>query len=567
MTLPEIKSHLPILQVLDHYSLKPNKNGMLNCPFHNDKTPSLQIYPQTNTFCCFSSNCKAGTGDVIEFIRLMEKCTKHKALVKATSMAGNHTTYMNETNFAKLFKVFEGNLKKSEKAQGYLKGRNLNPVAFEVGFNGTAWPQMKECVIFPLKDKDDKIVSLYGRSVNARDTGKHYYSKDRKGLYPKWPSPNTQTLILTESIIDAATLELAVSREPLAVLACYGTNGFTQDHEQAVRELKHLQEIIIFFDGDAAGRAGAQRLAEKLKLILNGRLSMINCPEGEDINSLAQSHEREIFKHLIEQRKGFSFSPDSYRDEKRNGSTSPKLHINTSAREHLTLDTSNPELLYYRNGVLNITVLGGIRITGMDRMRVTLKLESKTKDNALPLRHNLDLYNKGQVDQLVTQATESLEVSTLEATHVVAALTAELEQYRERKLELLKPKREEKKQLSETEKREALDYLKSKDLLKQTAQDITRSGIVGEKINSVIAYLTYTSRKREKPLHLMCLGASGTGKTYLQEKISQLIPEEDKLEITTLSENAFYYFGQEELKQKLILIEDLDGAGDVLRTW
>ena len=42
------------------------------------------------------------------------------------------------------------------------------------------------------------------------------------------------------------------------------------------------------------------------------------------------------------------------------------------------------------------------------------------------------------------------------------------------------------------------------------------------------------------------------------------MPEEDKLEITTLSMNAFYYFGKEELKHKLLLIEDMDGAEAVL---
>lgn len=46
--------------------------------------------------------------------------------------------------------------------------------------------------------------------------------------------------------------------------------------------------------------------------------------------------------------------------------------------------------------------------------------------------------------------------------------------------------------------------------------------------------------------------------------MSKLIPDEDKIELTTLSENAFYYFGQRELKNKLILIEDLDGAENVL---
>ena len=36
------------------------------------------------------------------------------------------------------------------------------------------------------------------------------------------------------------------------------------------------------------------------------------------------------------------------------------------------------------------------------------------------------------------------------------------------------------------------------------------------------------------------------------------------MSITTLSENAFYYFGKQELKNKVILIEDLDGAENAL---
>ena len=119
-----------------------------------------------------------------------------------------------------------------------------------MGFNGTARPQMKECVIFPLKDKDDRITSLYGRSVNARDTGRHYYTKDGKGLYPRWPRFNAQVLVLTESVIDAATLyqwchpPYNVLPENANVVACYGTNGFTADHEQAVKELKPVPEVL-----------------------------------------------------------------------------------------------------------------------------------------------------------------------------------------------------------------------------------------------------------------------------------------------------------------------------------
>lgn len=38
------------------------------------------------------------------------------------------------------------------------------------------------------------------------------------------------------------------------------------------------------------------------------------------------------------------------------------------------LHSENPELLIYTEGKLHVTVLGGIRLTGLDRLKVTLKL-------------------------------------------------------------------------------------------------------------------------------------------------------------------------------------------------
>jgi hypothetical protein len=63
------------------------------------------------------------------------------------------------------------------------------------------------------------------------------------------------------------------------------------------------------------------------------------------------------------------------------------------------LITEKPELLTYIDGKLHITILGGIKLTGLDRLKVTLKLiRPDTKQNAF--RHNLDLYNSIQTEQL-----------------------------------------------------------------------------------------------------------------------------------------------------------------------
>jgi DNA primase len=118
--------------------------------------------------------------------------------------------------------------------------------------------------------------------------------------------------------------------------------------------------------------------------------------------------------------------------------------------------------------------------------------------------------------------------------------------------------------MTAAQRQTAINELKKPNLLARTSQLIAMSGIVAETTNSLIAYLVYSTRKQQVPLHVMFLGTSASGKTYLQERISELIPDEDRIQITQITENALYYFKQHELQNKLILIEDLDGAAGVL---
>ena len=237
----------------------------------------------------------------------------------------------------------------------------------------------------------------------------------------------------------------------------------------------------------------------------------------------------------------------------------PKSSLSVKTTSAAKLVTANPELLVYDSGELLITVLGGIRMTGLDRMKVTVKVEHKGK-SALPVRHHLDLYNHPHTEQLINKIAENFDMATQLATQTIAMLTSELESYRARRMESLQPRAEERVELSPVERQAAIQYLKQANLLERTGEDIGRSGIVGEETNRLIAWLVYSSRKLSVPLHLLFLGSSGSGKTWLQERVSELIPPEDKIEITQITENAFYYFRREELRHRLLLIEDLDGA-------
>ncbi|MEM9648652.1 MAG: hypothetical protein AAF969_09230 [Bacteroidota bacterium] len=227
-------------------------------------------------------------------------------------------------------------------------------------------------------------------------------------------------------------------------------------------------------------------------------------------------------------------------------------------------NADNPKQLIYENELLQLAVLGGIRLDGLDRMRSTLKVQLQESSRP-PVRHNLDLYNDTQLEKFIRKCAEKLEIGTSVLAGSFAELTELLEKYR---LDRIKEQEEQAKpvvkKLSAKEIEKAIEFLSAPELLGQTNNLIEQSGIIGEETNRLIMYIIFTNRKQEQPLHVISLGSSGTGKTHLQEKVGELIPDEDRLSLTTLSENAFYYFQRNELKNKVILIEDLDGAENAL---
>lgn len=193
--------------------------------------------------------------DIISLTEKHLRISTHEAITRLTEWAGaisSNGKSPRTTNakpepappYPKLLGVFKANLQKSTKGKNYLKERGLDPEGLQAGFN-SSWPQMKGCVIFPLKDRTGEVVGLYGRSVNGQSEAKHLYNKGRKGLYPEYPPPATKGLILTESIIDAATLQQAAGiASEYGILACYGTNGFTGEHQDAIQNLPELHHLF-----------------------------------------------------------------------------------------------------------------------------------------------------------------------------------------------------------------------------------------------------------------------------------------------------------------------------------
>lgn len=102
----------------------------------------------------------------------------------------------------------------------------------------------------------------------------------------------------------------------------------------------------------------------------------------------------------------------------------------------INLDTTNPAYFTFSYEQLQFGVMGGLKVEGLERMRVTLKVEYKQQ----AVRHNLDLYNNESLDKLVRRCAERFAWGTAYIAAAFATLINLLEQYRLEQSRLLRRK-------------------------------------------------------------------------------------------------------------------------------
>jgi len=476
MTIAEIKQQLSMADVLHYYGLRTDKHSRLNCPFHEDKTPSMQVYYKTQTAYCFSSNCKTHgkSMDVIDFVMHKENSTKAEAINKCKEILGYATPerkgrYQPELSreqfLSNMFMYFRNAVHNSKPAKEYLQGRGLDFKKIEVGYNGGQFHHGarrdenviaqclqygllidkgitgrngekaygvfgKWCICFALKNRDNEVTGLYFRSTLNDKDSRHFYLKNREGLYPGYPKKEAKKLILTEAIIDAASLlQIEAIAKEHEILSCYGTNGLTEGHQQAIKELPQLEEIIFFFDNDTAGKEAVQKYGAMFKSEYPDLKLTTAEPINKDINETLQGHEESVFIELL------------------------------SGRKDIFLSTEN-------------------------------KITEQPKEPGTG---------------------------------------------------------------------GSIDFLKRKHLLENLNNEIGKAGIVGEESSRMLLFLIIISYLNKSPLHALVQGSSGSGKTHIISRIADLKPQEDVLRFTRITESSLYNWGEFDLFQKVVIIEDLDG--------
>ncbi len=220
-------------------------------------------------------------------------------------------------------------------------------------------------------------------------------------------------------------------------------------------------------------------------------------------------------------------------------------------------------LLIYRNAVLMITVQGGVRLEGLDRLLVTLKVEV-TEGHRPAIRHRVELYNDNQTGKFARTVAGKLEVGLTVVEASLSELTDLLEAYRLEEIGKQGAEEEPIAPLSEAEEAQAREDLQRPGLLAWTGERLGESGIVGEERNRLVLFVVMTSRLLASPLSAVCMARSGVGKSHLMERVAQCMPDPSKLECTQLTPESLYYMGRHELSHRIMLIEDLEGAREVM---
>jgi len=413
---------------------------------------------------------------------------------------------------------------------------------------------------------------LYYRSTKDIKGKNHYYLRDRQGLYPHYPRVDTRKLILTEAIIDAASLlqDDGISSE-YEILSLYGTNGMTSEHEIAIEALEDLEEIILCFDGDKAADEAIKKYAPQLKKLKpKAKITVVETPRDEDINNLLQGHSSEIFYHFLSRRQpvpsvvegevnpNFLFSSEiaSQRSElpQSKGEPPPVKPIPEQVSE--ALDIRDPHNIKYSGSAADYYCKGGMK-NGLDSLKVSLQIINRS--TRYDYRAKLDLYEYARIESVATKAAEHLKLDEEGIKRDLMNLAQLLEKHRKQTRVKKNGYHKEKVIIPQATINQCLDFLKSKDLIKRLNELIGKCGITGEETNRIFLFGIALSYKMPDTLHALIQGSSGSGKSRLLKIICLLMPPEDVICFTRVTESSFYNYPENFLVHKLIGLEDMDG--------
>jgi DNA primase catalytic core len=584
--LSRLKQSIDLVAVVQSRGVRLVKQGkdyVGLCPFHKEKTPSFHVTPSKNLFNCLG--CHIG-GSVIDFIMRKDGLTKSEAVAWLKENSGATFTRPAvvpaaparilkpedaEALLQRVVKFYVRTLRKDPAGMGYLNRRNLSGATllefFQVGYsngsllralpksgdlicnlktlgvlNAKGQEHFRGCVTVPIFDAAGKVTGIYGRRVTDAEPSHLYLPGPHRGVFNGAAAKTSQSLFITEAIFDAMSLWQAGFKNAVAL---YGAHGWTDDHAQLLKA-NGTTEIYLALDNDKAGEEATARLQNEILPSLVKQIHVVKWPEDvKDVNDFFASRSPADFeKQCLEPLKP---------------AQPPKSEVTEKlGDEEITM---TPDGFAARYGQRRYE-LHAIEQQKQARLRATVKAFAAAGGGAPGGAHcfhidTVDFYISRSrrifISEVARLFRETIEV--IEAD--VNRLIGQVEAYAQKQLA---ESRSQVVLVSDTDKAEALKLGRHPDLAGEILRDMEKLGLIGEATNKLIGYLTMTSRKMPDPLALLTLSGSGSGKSHLQDTILCLCPDEDLIKLTSLTDRALFYKGEDSLRHKVLAVEELAGA-------
>ena len=342
--LDELRNKLDIVDVISSYIplTKKGRNYFGLCPFHDDHSPSLSVSPDKQIYKCFVCG---ESGNVFNFVMNYEHISFPEAvnlLAKTVGMDMGITIKKENTSYTKYYdimdianKYYQNNLfsKEGEKARIYLENRKLTKetiVEFEIGLSlnkhddltnllinkgnsleelnlidlsNTSHDAFINRVMFPLHNKDGKVIGFSGRIYDNSDLNKYQNTKEtpifkkRENLFnyhrAKEEIRKSKYVIVMEGFM------AVIRAHTIGVKNVIATMGTALSNEQATLIKKLSNTIYLCYDGDDAGAKATITSGDEFSK-MGCTVLVIPLTDKLDPDDYIIKYGEEAFKNLID---------------------------------------------------------------------------------------------------------------------------------------------------------------------------------------------------------------------------------------------------------------------------
>ena len=541
------------------------------CVFHPDTEPSLIVDSSKQLWNCLGA-CHEG-GDVYRFVMKADGVDFREAHRRLGGHEAESKSVAVEDQqwLERAVDHYHARLLQTPAAQDYLRSRGVTAAeiatSFRVGYSdgtlaeklpaegrralrrvgvltGSGRELMRGCVVFPLVaavgPHSGHVVGLYGRSIEGR---RHLYLPgERRGIFNPQGARNTEEVIITESVIDAAALWSAGLR---SVIPTYGTTGLTDEIVSHLVECR-VRRVVLMMDADEAGRAAAIEMGQRLATV-NIAARSVELPAKDAAEFIASGGAVDEIRALIASAHAGSAAHAVRADALNAGGPPavPALQIETNADGSMLFAIEGRE---YR--------IRGLSPVGLERLRVNVRL---TINGSFHL-DTIDLYQARARALFAQSAAKLCGVSEQQVTGDLLQMIEKLEAARLAMRRNGDDANKPDAPMTPAERAAALQYLKNPRLTECIVDDFRKCGLVGERATVLTAYLAAVSRKLSEPLAVLIVARSGAGKSALQDALCAFVPPEEAVRVTRLTGQALFYKDPYSLQQKVLAIAEDEGA-------